>query len=334
VKRPTIVDVARRAGVSKSTVSLVLRSSPLVRPEKRARVEEAMAALGYVYNRSAASLRTAGVGLVGLVINDLRNPFFTEFATSAQMALAARGYAIVIANTDEDPALQTQVVTSMIEHGVSAVVIAPAYGGDGATFDRLARAGLPTLQVLRRVDPRGALFPFASFDYADGSRRAAEHLVAAGARRIAFVGGLEGRQITEERMSGYLAVMTAAGRAPLVLTGRASRAFGRDAALRLSREHADCDAALCFNDLVALGMAAGFAEAGVRLGAGFRLVGFDDIEDCAQVFPQLSSVRCDIAGFGRAAADTLLRWLETGESPPPETRAPVTLVVRASSAPG
>ena len=87
-RRPTILDVAKAAGVSKSTVSLVLQNSALVRDETALSVREAMAKVGYVYNRAAANLRSASTGLIGLVINDLRNPFFTEFATSMQMALA------------------------------------------------------------------------------------------------------------------------------------------------------------------------------------------------------------------------------------------------------
>ena len=118
-KRPTIIDVARHAGVSKSTVSLVLQKSPLVRQSTREAVERSMGALDYVYNRSAANLRGADAGLIGLVINDLRNPFFTEFAASAQMIFASRGYATVIANTDEDAAIQARVIASMVEHGVS-----------------------------------------------------------------------------------------------------------------------------------------------------------------------------------------------------------------------
>jgi DNA-binding LacI/PurR family transcriptional regulator len=82
-----------------------------------------------------------GTGLVGLVINDLRNPFFTEFATSAQMALSERGYATVVANTDEDPGLQAQVVASMVEHGVLALAISPAYGGEEETFGLLGGPG-------------------------------------------------------------------------------------------------------------------------------------------------------------------------------------------------
>ena len=294
-KRPTIIDVAREAGVSKSTVSLVLQNSALVRAETREDVRRAMAELGYVYNRAAATLRSANAGLIGLVINDLRNPFFTEFATSLQMELSAQGYATVIANTDEDPALQAQVVGAMLEHGVSALVLSSAYGDVSATFDAIARANVPTLQVLRRADPDGNRFPFAVPDYAAGSRMATDHLIALGARRVALVGGLEGREVTVSRMSGYLAALADAGIQPLHLPGRPGREFGRVVAARLAQEHPDVDAVLCFNDLVALGLLTGCAELGRRVGHDLRIIGFDDIADCSQAWPALASVSCDIA---------------------------------------
>ena len=331
LKRPTIIEVAEKAGVSKSTVSLVLQNSPLVKEETRVSVREAMAAIGYVYNRAAANMRSSNVGLIGLVINDLRNPFFTEFATSAQMAFSERGYATVIANTDEDPKLQAQVVGSMIEHGVSALVISPTYGQEEATFGALERAGIPAMQVLRKVDQRLDLFPFASHDYAEGSEAAARHLVKTGATNIAFVGGFAERAITQERMSGYRSVLAEAGKKPFALHGRATRAFGHDAALQLIKDHPEIDAALCFNDLVALGMLSGFARMGKQIGRDFRLIGFDDIEECAQVWPQLTSVRCDIAHFARHTAHKLLRWLEDGEQPEAESRAVVELIIRAST---
>lgn len=329
-KRPTIIDVATLAGVSKSTVSLVLQQSPLVKQETRDDVRRAMAELGYVYNRAAANLRSANAGLIGLVINDLRNPFFTEFATSLQMALSARGYATVLANTDEDPTLQAQVVGAMLEHGVSALIVSPAYGDEAATFDAIARANVPALQVLRQVADT-ARFPFAAPDYPTGSRLATEHLLAQGARHIAFVGGLGGRAVTQLRMSGYVEALAAHGLKPLHLPGRPGRAFGREAARRLAQDHPAVDAVLCFNDLTALGLLTGCAELGRAVGASLKIVGFDDIEDCAQVFPALSSVRCDIAGFGRQMAETVLKWLEADHRPPPETVTPVTLIPRASS---
>lgn len=329
-RRPTIIDVARQAGVSKSTVSLVLQNSPLVKAETREDVRRAMVALGYVYNRSAANLRSSNAGLIGLVINDLRNPFFTEFATSVQMALSARGYATVLANTDEDPALQAQVTSAMIEHGVAALILSPAYGDEEATFGAISRAGIPAMQVLRQVVPTGR-FPFAAPDYETGSRLAAEHLLARGARHIAFVGGMEGRAVTQRRMSGYLAVLAGAGLTPLVLPGRPGRAFGREVARRLAAECPQVDAVICFNDLVALGLLSGCTEIGRRVGDDLMVVGFDDIEDCALVWPALTSVSCGIARFGRTCAQTVLAWLEDGTVPPHETHSPVDLICRAST---
>lgn len=330
-RRPTIIDVAQKAGVSKSTVSLVLQNSPSVREETRTLVRKAMAEIGYVYNRAAANMRMSNAGLIGLVINELRNPFFAEFAASLQMALAEKGYSAVIANTGEDAAVQQQVVGSMIEHGVSAFILCPAYGETRETFDAIARAGVPAMQMLRQVDERLAQFPFVAPDYHAGSRAAARHLINRGARRPAFVGGLEDRAITRERVTGYLAEMEQAGLEPVVLSGAPTRAYGRASVERLQQEHPDVDAALCFNDLVALGMLSGFHRQGRCAGGDFLVCGFDDIEEAAQSYPALTSVHCDIAGIGRQAAETVVGWLETGAMPPPSTRTPVSLSLRQSS---
>lgn len=330
-KRPTIIDVAKAAGVSKSTVSLVLQGSPAVKAETRQLVQNAIEETRYVYNRAAANLRGAGTGLIGLIINDLRNPYYTELAATVQMAFSSHGYATVIANSDEDPVIQVQVVSSMIEHGVSGLMIAPCYGGDARIFEDIQLAGIPTLQVLRQADPRTGLFPFFSMDYETGGYLAAEHLVERKARNIAFVGGVESRTITQERKSGYLRKMAELGRETRVFHGAADRAFGYGAALEIARNHPLLDAAITFNDLVALGMLAGFAEAGVAVGKDFKIVGFDDIEEAAQSYPKLSSVRCDVNTFGSETAKILLNWIKDGVSPEESVRFPVELVTRASS---
>ncbi len=325
------MDVARHAGVSKSTVSLVLQKSSLVKESTRAQIEDSMAAVNYVYNRSAAGLRGVASGLVGLVINDLRNPFYTEFAASAQMAFARAGYSTVIANTDEDPEIQAQVIDAMIEHGVSAFLIAPTYGESGGCFERIERAGIPAMQVLRQIGERTGAFPFASLDFVGGGTLATRHLLDLGCRNIAFVGGLEARPITLERMAGYIQVMEDAGLETRIFPGRPSRAVGRELAHRLARDHREIEAAVCFSDLVALGMLSGFAELGVELGSEFRLVGFDDIEECSLVYPQLSSVCCNTKRFGEYSARTMLGWIAGGPRPQDSYRAPVTLVARQSS---
>ncbi|MEM9574858.1 MAG: substrate-binding domain-containing protein, partial [Pseudomonadota bacterium] len=260
-----------------------------------------------------------------------RNPFFTEFATSLQMALADRGYATVIANTDESAQTQAQVVSAMIEHGVSALIISPTYGETSAVFDAIERADIPAMQVLRKVDTRTNRFPFAAPDYVNGSRLAAKHLLEQGAEKIAFVGGLEGRDVTSERMSGFLSELKDSAVEPLIFTGQATRHFGRKIAKHLAQEHPLCDAELCFNDLVALGLIVGCHELGRRIGNDLKIVGFDDIEEASESWPQLTSVHCGIAEFGESIAETMLAWLEEGYLPKAQIRTPVTLKIRDSS---
>lgn len=278
-KRPTIIDVATRAGVSKSTVSLVLQQSPLVRRETRSEdVRRAMADLGYVYNRAAANLRSANAGLIGLVINDLRNPFFTEFATSLRWRCRRAAMPPSLPTPTKTPRSRPEVVGAMLEHGVSALIVSPAYGDEAATFDAIARANVPALPGSCRQVVDTARFPFAAPDYPTGSRLATEHLLAKGARHIAFVGGLEGRA------RGHATAHVGLSRYPRhpqpdapPPAGRPGRAFGREAARRLAQEHPAIDAVICFNDLTALGLLTGCArQHGV--GASLKIVGFDDIE--------------------------------------------------------
>lgn len=330
-KKPTIKDVASHAQVSKSTVSLVLQNSPLVKDQTRKAVQEAMLSLGYVRNRAAATLRGSGTGLVGLIINDLRNPFFTEFATSVQMALADRGLATVIANCDEDPDVQTRTIMSMLEHDVAGLIISPCYGNGSEGFLAIERTGLPALLVLRQIETGAAQLPFFSHDYRAGSYMAVQHLLSQGIERIAFVGGLEGLPITQERMSGYLNEMARRGLQTVILHGPSTRAFGRKTVRHLLENHPNIEAAICFNDLVALGMHSGLAVEGRTLGKNFFLVGFDDIEEAQLVHPALSTIRCNVTEFGFLSAKRLYEMIETGKKPLQEDRLPVQLVARASS---
>jgi len=115
------------------------------------------------------------------------------------------------------------------------------------------------------------------------------------------------------------------------IAGRPSQEFGRNAAKAMQRDHPGVNAAVCFNDLVAMGMLSGFHERGWRVGIDFLIVGFDDIEHAAHTYPSLTSVHCDIAGIGAAAARTVLEWVENGTAPMQETRMPVSLSIRQSS---
>lgn len=325
------MDVAARAGVSKSTVSLVLQGSPQVRAETRQAVERAIAEIGYVYNRAAANLRSSSGGLVGLVVSDLRAPLCADFAASLQRALAAEGCATLVASCDEDAEAQATAVSAMLEHGASAMVIVPVHGDPGGSLDRLARARLPAMQALRRADERLDLFPFAGFDYATGSAKATRHLLEQGARRVAFVGGPPGRITTRERKSGWRDVLKRAGLDEVALHGKSGRAFGMDMAEVLMSDHPDVDAALCYNDAVALGLAEGFARAGRQVGRDMRIVGFGDTGEAALGRPPVSAISCDLSRLAADVAAQLLAWRAGGDRPPTESRCPVRLVARASS---
>lgn len=330
-KRPTIIDVAKLAGVSKSTVSLVLQNSPSVKADTREKVQAAMREAGYVYNRGAANLRGANAGLVGLVINNLRNPYYTELGVSAQMALSQKGYAAVMGNSNEDPDLETDLIKSMLEHGVDALIIAPSYGGDGAGFEAALKAGIPVLQVLRQSETHGDKVPFFSMDYRDGSLQAAKYLISSGVTEIAFVGGDDAAAISVERRSG-LEQFAAENNVRLhVFPGEASRTFGYETARKIVQDYPRVDAALAFNDLVAIGMIGGLSESGVTPGEDFKLIGFDDIEEASQSYPRLTTVHCDVNEFGKRTADMLFDWLRNGVHPGVPERMKVKLVVRATA---
>jgi LacI family transcriptional regulator len=330
-RRATIRDVAEKAGVSKSTVSLVLQGSPAVRAETRQAVEQAIEALDYVRNRAAAALRGAHSGRVGIVVNDLRTPFVTDFVAAAQQALAERGLAALVATAGEDPSAEQRAVRLALEQDVAGLLIAPCHGSGAKVFDTLLAAKLPVIQVLRQGDARLEQLPFHSLDYAIGSHLAAQHLLDQGLRRIAFVGGHAGHQIARERASGYRDVLQVHGARPVTFHGGATRAFGREAMALIAEKHVDMQAALCINDEVALGMSEMAARLGGSIGRDFYLVGFDDIPECVQADPPLSSVRCDVAGFARRSVEHLTRWIDAGTRPPDLLRQPVQLQVRASS---
>ena len=126
--RVTLMDVARHCGVSRATVSLVLNDSPLVAAKTRDRVRQAMTELGYVYNRAAASLRTHHSDAIGVVLTNITNPYFAEFATGLQDILTSSGTVPLLAVSDEDRDLQHRLITSLVERNVDGIVLIPAHG--------------------------------------------------------------------------------------------------------------------------------------------------------------------------------------------------------------
>jgi LacI family transcriptional regulator len=329
--RATIVDVARRAGVSKSTVSLVLSGSSLVADATRQRVSEAMSDLDYIYHRGAATLRGAKSGVLGMAINDLSNPFFVEMAIGIEEACQGGAFIPFLANAAENSLRQLQVLRSMREHGTAGIVLSPAIGTSLSELKPLL-GDMPVVQVMRRIP--GLKASIVAPENKEGARKATAHLVAHGHRRIAFVGGLTSMGVREERFAGYCAALDEAGipsDPSLVIETMTTYAGGGAALPHLLNLSEPATAALCFNDVVAIGLMRAFAAAGVAVGKDFSVIGFDDIEEAKHTYPALTSVAVNGRNLGARAAQLLMRHLASGDFDPETVLCPAILVVRASS---
>jgi LacI family transcriptional regulator len=329
--KATIIDIARAAGVSKSTVSLVLKASPLVREATRERVVREMNALGYVYNRGAANLRRARSNIVGVVINDLSNPFFAELAIGLERVLQEAGYVSFLANSDEKPERQAEVIRSMREHGAAGIVLSPALDTNAEEVARLATPPMPIILVVRRIP--GARASLVASDNAAGAARATAHLIGLGHQRIAFVGGLTRMVVRQDRVSGYTKAMNAAGLSVepgLNVETMPTKAGGFDGMRGLIAAVPRPTAVVCFNDVVAIGAMLAVARQGLMVGRDIAITGFDDTAEARHVSPALTTVAVDAAGLGRRAAQMILRQAIDGERRIESYIGETRLVIRES----
>jgi LacI family transcriptional regulator len=341
-KRVTVTDVAAGCGVSRATVSLVLRDSPLVHADTRARVRAEIARQGYVYNRGAANLRRRASNAVALVVNDLSNPFFAEFAAGVDAVLAEAGYVLLVGSSGESPQRQQAVLASLIEHDPAALILSPAEHSDPTQLHQVLGARLPVLVFNRALGDGGRPdggsagdgWDFLALDNRNGARIATEHLLAQGHRRIAFFGGHRDSSSCRERRNGYRDALVAAGIAIdpawLVECVPTRLEAARHAAALFVRDPAPT-AALCYNDVVALGLMSALAARNRHAGRDFAVVGFDDIPEAAVAVPPLSTVAVAPRERGMQAAALVLARLQGDDHAPRTTIAPAELRVRASS---
>ena len=327
----TIVDVARSAGVSKSTVSLVLAGSELVAAKTRERVNKSMLALGYVYHRGAASLRAASSDFVGMVMGDLTNPFFAELAAGIEDALYRLGFTPILANTNEDSERQAQVLRSLREHHVAGIIMSPARGCDAWTLAQQWPASIPAVITMRRMV--GSPLPYVGPDNRKGAREAVEHLIGLGHRRIGFIGADSTMSTQQERVSGWRDALNGADLSAdeqLVIETAPTRAGGREAIERaLGLKHPPT-AVMCYNDIVAMGATRELRGRGLTPGRDFAVVGFDDIAEAEHNAPPLTTVNANTREMGRRCAESLLGLIRREDPAALSYAGEARLVVRES----
>lgn len=327
----TIHDVAAEAQVSKSTVSLVLQGSDLIRDETAERVREAARRLGYVYNRRAAELRRQSSRTIGVLINDLMNPFFAEVLVGLERKLVDAGYTVLMAHTSENLERQEQVLQTMREHHAAGIALCPALGTTASLAQTVESWGMPLVVMVRTLGD--GQYDYAGSDNTRGVRLATEHLVQAGHRRIAFLGGQSG-PVMEQRLQGYQEALAARGIAydpALVFASAPRRAEGCEAMGRMLDTSPPIRAAVCYNDLVAFGALAALGERGLRAGPDFALMGFDNVLDAAHSNPPLSTVDIRPSELGEQAAQVLLARIADPALPRQRFLAEPRLVLRQSA---
>jgi LacI family transcriptional regulator len=262
--RTTVKDIARHAGVSPATVSLVLRKSPLVAERTRARIQTSVDLLGYVYDRAAANLRSRLTHTIGLIVCEITNPFYGELTGDIDDALDRAGWVAFLANTAESPIRQDRFIERMREHRVDGFLIAPAEGSDPGLIERLQRQNIPVVQMLRRLGARKA--DHVGADFRLGITLAAEHLICLGHKRIAFVGGGRTASPARDRAIAYRNTLSRYNlqKGPIV-NCPPTREDGARAIRELIRgRSSDPTAILCFNDICAFGVMLGLADRSLR----------------------------------------------------------------------
>jgi len=308
-----IKDVARHANVSVGTVSNVINNPDMVSEQVRLRVRAVIAELGYVRSESARQLRAGRSRLVGMLVLDLANPFFADVAKGAERVLRNVDLGVMVCNSAGSTAEEAEYLSLFAEQRIRGVLVTPADTG-GRAVETLRAHGIPFVLVDRVLPIEEGCS--VSVDDVLGGAIATAHLVGAGHRRLAFVGGPAHLAQVRDRLRGARTAVADAGLPPDALTHVTSAhldvASGRDAGARLLGLAPRPTAVFCANDLLALGVLQALYGAGVGVPDDIALVGYDDIEFAAAAAVPLTSVRQPAAEIGRTAAELLLA--ETSEA--------------------
>ncbi|WP_120522294.1 LacI family DNA-binding transcriptional regulator [Arthrobacter celericrescens] len=335
--RPTIYDVAQRAGVSKSLVSLVLRDAPHVAEAKREAVKKAIQELGYRPSRAASALASQSTRSVGLLIDDFRNPWFVELLAGVRSVLDPAGYTVTVADLRLEEASGRNPVDGFLAQHVDALVVAAEAPPEMVRDVRvpLVIAGTRSLTPLlgKSLDD-GAADVVAGDDDA-GGQLAARHLLALGHRRIAHLSG-QGAP-AEHRRRGYVRAMAEAGAEPLVygVDGGTDEANG----FRAMRQALDAGgraaggpptAVFAANDVMALGAMAALRDAGLRVPEDVSVLGYDDSPLAAYGYIRLSTVDGHSRRLGAEAAQMALDRMAAPAAPPRRLLLEPAVVERSS----
>jgi DNA-binding LacI/PurR family transcriptional regulator len=332
-RRPTIRDVAERAGVSKSLVSLVMRDEPMVREDKRRRVLQAAEELGYRTNYAARSLSAVKSATVGVLVADLRNPLLIDVFEKAEQVLNDAGFSTLMTGAvrapgTAGPRIDIKAIGALKDLGVEAILVV------GSVPDRVGLAkiigDIPT--VVAAAHAEGLPADVVRNDDRLGMRLVVDYLVAGGHRYIAHLGGLGGG-VAQDRAAGYREAMQhhGLGDESLVVDADFTEDAGYRAAAQLLRRSYPVTAMTAVNDLAAVGALSAAADSGIKVPDDLAITGYDDTFVAAIRQVSLTSVNPDSAGIGALAARCVVDRIKDPDRPCGEHLLPPRLVTRSSA---
>ncbi len=334
-RRPTIRDVAERAGVSLGTVSNVLNRPDRVALATRKRVLDAIEETGFVRSTAAYQLRAGKSRSVGVVILDVSNPFFTEMARGIEDVCRDSDLVVVLCSTDELAEREARYLRLLVEQRVQGVLITPA-GRKLDGVERLRRQGMPVVLLDSRTGRRDICAVFV--DDVKGGELAGRHLVEAGHRRIAFLNGPLSIRQCADRRRGLRQALKRAGLDPDRCVseyhlGALTATQGEAVVPKLLADPARPTGVFCANDVVALGLLSGLRRLDSSTPEQLAVVGYDDVRFAAMLSPSLTSVRQPIYELGRTAGRLLLDEMTNPDHRHQQILFEPELVVRDSSSP-
>ena len=333
----TLADVARRAGVSLATASRALNGSArVVRPDLAERVAAAAAELSYVPDPVAQSLARKSSNLVGLIVHDIADPFFSSIAAGAMRVADEQDLVLTLGATGRDPRRELALVTTMrLQRARALVLVGSRLTGEAGAEERLAEelrgfvaGGGRVCSVRQPGLPGDVVQP----DNRGGARELATVLAGLGHRHTAVIAGPEGVATSEERLGGFREGMAEAGVDPTsvrVLRGRFDRDGGYDAGAELAADLGSTTCIFALSDVMALGVVAALRERGISVPADVSVAGFDDVPTLRDTVPSLSTVRIPLEGIGEQAARLALDGQPAGR----HLVVPAEVVLRSSTAP-
>lgn len=333
MKKVTLDDVSRVAGVSRSTASLVLRGSGRIPGSTSDRVRLAMAELGYVYNRHAANMRGSESMTLGLIVTDIRNPYFAGLTMTIEEAAHETGYTLFVGYSRDDVELQSVQLETMVQQQVDGIFLLPATESELIPICGIIdRSSVPILQLARYFSDE---LDYVGPDNIAAGLQLARHLSSLGAMSAVLVGGPEYSSARTERITGLETGFTGTGvtfDASLSAATTNNAAGGSEGIARVLDQGVWPDCIIAYSDAVALGIYAELRRRNLEPGRDVSVASFDDIPMAELLLPPLTSVSTYPELIGRKAAAILLNRIRDSSLEPQRSLIAPTLKVRASTA--